>query len=158
MIWPPMAAGRKPGMMDGVAGTTRGHRALPHTADVILEAWGPDLPACCEQAVAALVELYADPAGAQVVDHRSVRLPPGPPESVVLGVLGEVIYALDTSDAVPVRAQVNAARDGGLELSLALAAPRSVRATGAVPKAVSRSGLEVEVAAGAARCRFLVDV
>jgi SHS2 domain-containing protein len=34
----------------------RGHRSLPHTADVIIDAWGPDQAACYEEAVAALVE------------------------------------------------------------------------------------------------------
>lgn len=38
----------------------RGHRSVAHTADVILEAWGRDLAACCEEATAALTEVYLD--------------------------------------------------------------------------------------------------
>ncbi len=141
-------------MVDG----SQGHRALPHTADVILEAWGSDLPSCCEQAVAAVVELCADTGAARTVERRSVHVDPGSPASVLLAVLEEVIFTLDTSDAVPVGAEVRAAGDGGVDVVLVLADPATVGATGAVPKAVSRSELEVTEALGAVRCRFLVDV
>jgi SHS2 domain-containing protein len=130
---------------------------VPHTADVILEAWGPDLAACCEQALAALTDLYVE-AGAAAVEERTVHLDPGPAEALLLGALEEVIFTLDTAAVVPVRTGVRAAADGGLDLVLALADPQDVVATGAVPKAISRAELDVDVGPARVRCRFLVDV
>jgi SHS2 domain-containing protein len=139
----------------------RGHRALPHTADVILEAWGPDLASCCEEAVAALAGTYVEASPADEVDAvawRQVHVRPGSDESLLLDVLDEVIFTLDTAEAVPVRASVRAAADGGLDLRLALADRAAVTPTGAVPKAVSRSEFAVDSRGGVVRSRFLVDV
>ncbi|HEU5083974.1 MAG TPA: archease [Acidimicrobiales bacterium] len=129
-----------------------------HTADVILEAFGPDLPACCEEAVAALVELFADAERAELVGSWAASIPAGGPEEVLLALLEEVIFVLDTSDGVPVSARVQQRPDGGLDAVLALASPASVASTGAVPKAVSRSGLEVRTEPGRVGCSVLVDV
>jgi SHS2 domain-containing protein len=83
---------------------------------------------------------------------------PGPAESLLLELLEELIFTLDTAEAVPVRAEVSTAGDGGLDIALILVDPRTVTPTGAVPKAVSRSELEVLSRGGVVRCRFLVDV
>jgi SHS2 domain-containing protein len=136
----------------------RGHQVRPHTADVILEAWGPDLPACCEEAVAALVSVYADGTGSEEIGRRSLHLPRASDEDLLLEVLEEVIFTLDTADGVPVRAAVRAADDGGLDLEVLLVDRATVVATGAVPKAVSRSELAVSRDGGRVRGRFLVDV
>lgn len=135
----------------------RGHGVLPHTADVILEAWGPDLASCCEEAVAALADVYVD-GWADAVEHRSVHLGAGSEESLLLELLDEVIFTLDTAEAVPVRAEVTLADDAGLDVVLSLANRRAVTPTGSVPKAVSRSELVVDARATGVRCRFLVDV
>jgi SHS2 domain-containing protein len=124
---------------------------------VILEAWGPDLPACCEEAVAALASVYLDTGGDEV-DRRSLRLAPAADEDVLVDVLDEVIFTLDTADGVPVGAEIRAVDDGGLEVDLILADPATVAPTGAVPKAVSLSELSVRAERGCVRCRFLVDV
>jgi SHS2 domain-containing protein len=136
----------------------RGHRVVSHTADVILEAWGPDLAVCCEEAVAALAATYVETAGAGVVGRRRVHLAPAPEESLLLAVLEELIFTLDTAEAVPVRAEVGRAADGGLDVVLVLVERNRVTGTGAVPKAVSRSELVVESGPGRTSCRFLVDV
>jgi SHS2 domain-containing protein len=153
----PVATNGDATAMGSGRGSGRGHRARPHTADVILEAWGPDLASCCEEAVAALVDVYLDARDAPAVERRRFHHPPDSPESLVLDVLEDVIFVLDTAESVPVRAAVRAADDGGLDAELELAAPRDVDATGAVPKAVARS-LTVDAAPKVVRCRFLVDL
>ena len=138
----------------------RGHRSLPHTADVIIEAWGPDLAACAEEAVTALIETYANPRDTAVSAERAVHVPPGPADDMLLDLLDELVLAIDVAEGIPVGARVQADRDGdaGLRARLALADPGNVEPTGAVPKAISRSGLEVTRGPDAVRCRFLVDV
>lgn len=141
-----------------MTGPARGHRALPHTADALLEAWGPDLASCCEEAVAALTGLCIDAAAARPVARRTVHVPAGSAASRLVAVLDEVIFTLDTADAVPIGAQVRGAGDGGLDVVLELADRATVMPSGAVPKAISRSELQVDERPGAVRCRYLVDV
>lgn len=137
----------------------RGHRIVAHTADVILQAWGPDLATCCEEAVAALVDVYLDAVTPDAVTRsRTVTVDAVTPADRLLALLEEIIFVLDTSPLVPIGATV---RTDGDELTadLALADPSAVEPAGAVPKAVSRSGLELERGAdGTVRCSVLVDV
>jgi len=140
------------------SGRRRGHRLLPHTADVIVEAWGDDLPACVEEAVLGLAETYADARRATEAERAQVHVPAGPDESLLLAALDEMIFLLDTSPNVPVSATVTAAEDGGLDLAIVLATHGTVEATGAAPKAISRSELAVVASANHVRCRYLVDV
>ena len=141
-----------------MTGAQRGHRALSHTADVILEAWAPDLASCCEEAVAALVETFAVTERAEVVGEHHLFLRPATPQSLLVGVVDEAIFVLDTADEVPVGATVRATVDGGLEVVLAMADRTTVGGTGAAPKAVSLSGLEVDTRQDHVRCRLLIDL
>lgn len=136
----------------------RGHRIVAHTADLILEAWGPDFASCCEEAIDALVSSFLQARRAHVLGHASVHLPSGADDALLLGVLEEVIFVLDTDVRVPIGAEVEVAGDGGLDVTLALTDRGSVRVTGASPKAISRSELAVERGLDGVRCRFLVDV
>ncbi len=131
---------------------------MPHTADVILEAWGPDLASCCEEAVAALVGTFVARTEGGIVGEHRTRLSSEPEESLLLDVLEEVIFTLDTAEEVPVGADIRSTHDGGLDVVLRLAERTTLEATGAVPKAVSRSGLRVDVEPGQIFCRFLVDL
>jgi SHS2 domain-containing protein len=124
---------------------------------VILEAWGPDLASCAEEAVAALVNTFAVSHPSPVA-QREVHLSAASAEALLLEVLEEVIFTLDTAEAVPVGAKVATAADGGLDVVLLLAARADVEPTGGVPKAISRSELEVVVEPSGAHGRFLVDV
>ena len=138
--------------------TARGHRLRAHTADVIAEAWAPDVAACIEEAIAALVSVYADTGDALLEGRARFHIAPGPFEVALMTALDDVIFTLDTSPAVPVGALVRHAPDGGFTVILELAKRDTVEATGAVPKAISRSGLEVERSPSTARCSFLIDV
>ena len=140
-----------------MTGTRRGHRALPHTADVILEAWGPDIASCCEEAVAALVDAYAIGRG-ETQAERVVHVPPAPAEELLLDVLEEVIFALDTAELVPVGASVDGTESAGFDMVLRFDDRSAVEPTGALPKAVSRSGLRVVNRPGRVSCRFIVDL
>ena len=143
--------------VDVMASPERGHRAHPHVADVILEAWGPGLAACCEEAVAALVGVCFDAAAAEVVSRHPFVIDPGSDRAVLLDLLDEVVYVLDTSDDVPIRAEVTE-HGRGLDVMLDLADRASKEVVGPAPKAISRSGLSVERVGVEVRCTFLVDV
>jgi SHS2 domain-containing protein len=111
----------------------RGHRLLPHTADVIVEAWGSDVLACAEEAAQALIHICVsgdteEAAGFWVstFDLASVEL--------VRAVLEEVVFALDTSESAPVSAHLDRSVDSGITLRLGLASPESVQFTGPPPR------------------------
>lgn len=137
---------------------SRGHRTLPHTADVILEAWGSDLPACFEEAVAALAGICVDSSRARIVERRTVHLAADPVESQLFDLLEEAIFYLDTDEAVPVAVEVHPSDNGRFEATILLADRTSVAPTGALPKAISLSDLAVSEEAGEVHCHFLVDV
>lgn len=134
-----------------------GHRALPHTADIRLEAWGPTLGECLAQAVAAMVESFLDPGQATPSAEHELRIPPTSPEDGLVTVLDEVVYLLDTAGQVPVA--VTTTEDGDdLLVRFALADVADMPQIGAVPKAVALQDLTVRREAGRWVCAVTLDV
>jgi protein archease len=120
----------------------RGHRAVPHTADIRIEAWGPTWDACLTEAVTALVDSFADTTGARPERIVTADLPAGTDADRLAAVLDEVIYLLDTEDAVPLGLEVDT-RPEALHVRMPVAALDTVEMIGAVPKAVALSGLRL---------------
>lgn len=135
----------------------RGHRLLPHTADVIVEAWGPDDVACAEEAARGLVELCVSGEPDPGAGNWKATIGTPPPDRV-RAVLDEVIFALDTSELAPVAVHLEPGRDSGVELRLGLAPRDAVRLTGAAPKAIVMLDPESSAGDRSVRCRFIVDV
>lgn len=142
-----------------MAGTEgAGHRLVPHTADVIVEAWGPDRESCFEQAVAGLVAAFASTSGTQAAREHTVHLDGDDPEDLLVELLDEVLFLLDAHDEVVVSTTVRSL-DGGLAVTFGLVPAAAVEVVGAIPKAITYHGL----AAGPAddrgwRCRVTIDV
>jgi SHS2 domain-containing protein len=91
-----------------------GHRILPHTADLILEAWARDRNSCIEQAVLALVGSFVDSHDVAPAASSTGRMPAAEDAERLVAVLEEAIYIVDTRGAVPVRATITDEPDGGL--------------------------------------------
>jgi SHS2 domain-containing protein len=148
-------------MPAGTDRTRRGHRTLPHTADVRLAAWGPDRAVCFEEAVAALLELCVetDPT-APARRGEPIELGADEPDRQLVHLLDHVLFVLDTVvDEVPVGAAVEVTHDGAVRATLVLVSRERVQLVGSVPKAIARSGLAVAVDdEGSVRCQLLVDV
>ncbi len=135
-----------------------GHRLVPHTADCIIEAWGPDRASCLAEALCALVDEFAevpDPAAPQVLP---LGTGPGTDESALVSLLEDVIYALDVFAVVPVRFHLTETEGGGVAGHMEVVPVDQVVVTGPVPKAVSFHELSMETHEGMWRCRVLVDV
>ena len=135
----------------------RGHAIRSHTADEILEAWGPTREACLEEAVLALVDSIASLGEAGWSWHHRVELTGSDEESLV-ALLEEVIYLLEADNAVPVRVRVRT--HGGGEVADFWLTDRSrVTSLGAAPKGVAYSQLTFrEEEPGRWRCMVTVDV
>ena len=135
----------------------RGHRLSPRAADVVVEAWGPDVAACAEEAAAGVVSVHARSGTSPVIGCQRSRLVATAPEAVVLGVVDEAIFAFDAAAGVPVGVEVVPV-PGGFDVTILLADRTSFVPTGPAPKAVSHSGLEVHAGRTGVSCHFIVDV
>ncbi|TDB74970.1 archease [Micromonospora sp. KC723] len=135
----------------------RGHRAVAHTADVRIEAWAPDREGCLAEAVAALVATFADADGVAADGETTVELPAGDDSELLVGLLDEVIFRLETEGTLPVATDARPA-DGGLRVRWRTVDAGAVELVGAVPKAVSLHALRFDRDATGWRCAVTVDV
>ena len=136
----------------------QGFRLVPHTADSIIEAWGPDRVTCLAEAVGALVSVFADVGDAVATTLLPIVLEPAPGPDLLVGLLEEVIYTVEVFGKVPVRVHLAEADDGGVAGDLEVVPATDVTLIGSVPKAVSYHDLEIAERHGTWRCRALVDV
>jgi protein archease len=149
-----MNAGRAQPDLSGESG----FRILPHTADCIIEAWGPDRLACLTQAVAALVSVFAEVGDAVVTTTLPVSMDPAPPADLLVGLLEEVIYVVEVFDQVPVHVHLAEGEDGGLAGDFEVVRAADVALVGPVPKGVSYHDLAIADGGGGWRCRVVVDL
>ena len=134
-----------------------GHRSVPHTADVRIEAWAPSREHCVAQAVAALVDSFTDVSGVRPTASATFRVGPGADDDVLVAVLDEVIYRMDTDGQLPVDVEVSAV-DGGLEVRFQMVQTDRLEPVGAVPKAVSLHELRFERTEAGWTCAVTLDV
>lgn len=138
--------------------TEAGHRLLPHTADLRLEAWAATREDCFDQAVRALAEAFAEPATGAPRREVPVLLLADDDDALLAALLEEAVYAVEVLGLVPVAATLTAADDAGLAGWFTAVPVGSVELVGSVPKAVSRGDLEVTKDADGWRCLVTVDV
>ncbi|WP_344269401.1 archease [Actinomadura napierensis] len=139
-------------------GSAAGHRGVPHTADLRIEAWAPTRERCIAEAVAGLVESFADTSGVRPSRSISVTVPPGPDADALVTVLDEVIYRLEVDGDLVVGAEITRAPDAGLVAELAAGDAERATAVGAVPKAVSLHDLRFERGEDGWSCAVTIDV
>jgi SHS2 domain-containing protein len=131
---------------------------VPHTADVRIEAWAPTREACVAEAVTALVETFVDTAGAGPGAEREFRIPAGDDEDLLVGVLDEMIFRMDTEGELPLTTEVADDDTGGLVVRWRTTDTDAVELTGAVPKAVSLHELRFAGDADGWSCAITFDV
>jgi SHS2 domain-containing protein len=135
----------------------RGHRTVPHPADITIEAWGPSREICLAEAVMGLTASFVDVSRASPLRTVNSEVPATDDGDRLVAVLDELIYLLDTEGVVPLSADVNI-DPKTVRLTMPVAALSDVRLIGAVPKAVALSGLEFTRRANEWRCRATIDV
>jgi protein archease len=137
-----------------------GHRTVPHTADLRIEAWAGSCHECVAESLRGLVDSVADVRGAEATSTAERELTGSCPADLLASAVEEVIYILDTDGQIPVSVQARPAGPAaGIIVILELASAGDVEFIGAVPKAVSFSGLTCEPdAAGRWSAAMTVDV
>lgn len=134
-----------------------GHRAVPHTADVRVEAWAPTRERCIAEAVLGTVETFLDISAVHPVSSHRFRLAANSDEDLLVAVLDEVIYLLDATGVVPVDVELEPV-DGEVDVRFATTDARSLPQVGAVPKAVSLHELSLHVGPRGWTCSVTLDV
>ena len=118
-----------------------GHRLAPHTADLIIEAWGPSRTECCAQAVLALVEAFVHPLDPVSTTPVPFEFERADDDELIVRLLEEVIYVVEVLGVVPLSAQIGTVAGGGIAGHFDVTPVDRVELIGAVPKGVSRHGL-----------------
>lgn len=140
----------------GKPGTSSGHRSVPHTADLRIEAWAPTRDGCIRQAVLGTVELPRPGIRARG-PYQLRRLTADRDDDLLVAVLEEVIYLLDTVGETPVDLRLRDV-DGGVDVTFATTDASTLVQVGAVPKAVSLNELRFSQGRHGWRCAVTLDV
>ncbi|MFF4037672.1 archease [Streptomyces sp. NPDC001816] len=119
-----------------------GHRGVPHTADMRIEAWGATREDCLAEAALGMVECFADVSGVRATTMERLRLTERPDEYLLAALLEEVIFRLEVQSRVPVDVETYSSH-ACLEVRLALAELADVEITGAAPKGVTWHELRI---------------
>lgn len=135
----------------------RGHRIVPHTADLIIEAWAPSRNECYEEAVLALVESFADRPDVPATEPIEFELDPADDEELLVSLLEEAVYVIDVV-GVPVSVMVEETEDGALAGTFDVARFEQITQTGPMPKAVTRHELAFRLDGDVWRARATIDV
>jgi SHS2 domain-containing protein len=140
-----------------MAGIAAGHRGVPHTADLRIEAWAPSRDDCIRQAVLGTVDSFLDISSARPHRTLSRRLTAGSDDDLLVAVLEEVIFLLDTVGEAPVDLDLQGG-GGVAEVNFAMVDARTLPQVGAVPKAVSLNDLRLSHDDNGWRCLVTLDV
>ena len=140
-----------------MSGDGSGHRTVPHTADLRVEAWAPTRCGCIREAVRGTVESFLDLSSAHGARIRPRRLTAESDDELLVAVLDEVIYLLDTTGEAPVDLQLTDTDDGA-EADFTMTDASTLPQVGAVPKAVSRNDLRLSRDRHGWRCLVTLDV
>ncbi len=135
----------------------RGHRAVPHPADITIEAWGPTRDACLAEAVIALVDTFADTTHASPSDVVVSELTARTDRDRLVAVLDQLIFLLDTEGWIPLGADVDVGPET-VRLRMPVTSIDDAEPIGAAPKAVALSGLAFDRVGDKWECRATIDV
>jgi len=117
---------------------------VPHTADLWIEAWSLSREGRIGEAVLGTVESFLDTSGARAQRIRRCRLTADRDDDLLLAVLEEVIYRLDTAGEAPVDVELQAI-PGGVDVKFPMVDASTQPQVGAVPKAVSLNERRIPV-------------
>ncbi|MGP3975646.1 archease [Streptomyces sp. 8N114] len=150
----------------------RGHRAVSHTADVRIEAWGADREQCLAEAVLGMVDCFADRSGAEAHSVRRVRVAGNSDADLLATLLDEIVFRLEVHGEVPVAVETETGGTGGTDsgpetesgrevaadVRLSVTDLGSVPVIGAPPKGVSWNELRLAQDPSGWSCAVTVDV
>jgi SHS2 domain-containing protein len=141
------------------SGARQGHRSVPHTADLRVEAWAPTREKCLAEAARGLVDSFAVVEAARPRRTAERRFIASSDQDLLVAVIDEVIYRLDADGEISVTLDVQPVPDGGVVLSMQLADVGEAEITGTAPMAATLHDLRCAPGpAGRWSCGITIDV
>ncbi|HEX9696090.1 MAG TPA: archease [Actinomycetota bacterium] len=137
--------------------TDAGHRILPHTADVMIEAWAPTRVRCFEEAARAFIETFAEVRDVPATEPVSVGIDAASDIEMLAALLDEIIFLVDVASTIPVHLTLDESDDGGIAGVFDVAPVDALDIIGPLPKGVSHGGEFIEES-GMWRCRVVAAV
>ncbi|MEU2280949.1 archease [Streptomyces sp. NPDC013178] len=134
-----------------------GHRTVPHTADIRIDAWGTSRERCLVEAAMGMVECFADVTAVRPTAVERLQLDEASDDDLLTALLDEVVYRLEVHGQVPVDVEAEAT-EAGMDVRLAVATLADVEIIGAVPKAVAWHELHMGPDPYGWSCAVTVDV
>ncbi|GAA0679359.1 archease [Kitasatospora atroaurantiaca] len=137
-----------------------GHRSVPHTADLTIEAWAPTREECVAEAVRGMVGSFAEFAPSPeepVTTTRECALTAETGEQLLVAVLEEVVYRMEAMGELPIEVVVTPTVGGAL-VRFTMVESTTAEQVGAVPKAVSLHGLRLVPGPHGWVCGVTLDV
>ena len=134
-----------------------GHRVLPESSDLLIEAWAPAREQCMVQAVQALVACFADVSDATPGRVVPFAFPPGRDDQQLVDLLTECLSVFEIFGVVPVSTHVDQAEDGSLVGCFDTTDVAQLRLSSVPPEGVRLRELEFEQTDGW-RCLVGVDL
>ena len=132
---------------------------VEHTADQALRAYGRDLRELMENAAAGMLALLYVEAPPPSQDTLELQVEAGSPELVVQHALRELLYLLEDEGLAPVSVAVPQASDHAAALRVGVVDRELAEPLfGALMKAVTRHGLQIETVAGRLSLVLVFDV
>jgi SHS2 domain-containing protein len=126
---------------------------------VIVSAWAPTVDDCLAEAALGLVSCFADLGREAPQRVVGFACDPGPEPELLVELLDEVVYVVETQEAVPAQVSVAHTPEGGLVGEFGMVDLSTVELIGPAPKAVTRHGLRFERGDdGTWRCEVVIDV
>lgn len=131
---------------------------MAHTADCIIESWGPDRATCAAEALSALVEAFAAVRRVPSPEVLPLSSSPAAPEDQLVSLLEDVIYTVEVRAVVPIRFALAETPEGSLTGEMEVVPLETVTPAGPAPKAVSYHDLSLTRGPEGWHCHVLVDV
>jgi SHS2 domain-containing protein len=135
-----------------------GHRALRQTNDVIVEAWAPSRSGCLEELVRGVVSIFADTRNVAATREVPVEVGAARDEDVVVLLLDDVCYLLNTDGLVVVDVALDEEDDACFDGTFFVVSVAAIDPTGDGPKGISRSDLQFACDGSLWRGRVHVDL
>lgn len=134
-----------------------GFEHVEHTADVGIHAWDDSLEGCFEQATLGVLDIMGalgTGTGERIGIEQTARDVGG----VLVDWLSEVLYLVDSRDAVVTRVELEEVSDSLARGAISIAPRGHETLEGTAVKAITYHQLKVEGSGDSWRCRFFVDV
>ena len=140
-----------------------GFRHLPHTADVLIEAWGKSLEEAFEYAALAVFEVMTDVSRVKPKEERKVEAEGFDLESLLYDWIEELLFLFDSEGLLLSKFKVQKVteRKGEYELLATVWGERydpQRHESRTVVKAMTYHLMKIEIKPGSVKLRFVVDI